>query len=96
MNLRLDHHPPCSSVLHLGGELTIFDVEAARQDLLGALGQVEGALEVEVSKVQKVDVAGLQLLLSLRRSRPEQIRFSGWSDELRVRLERLGLKSQLT
>ncbi len=95
MKLRLDHHPPSHSVFHLAGELTIFDAEASRQELLGALGQVEGALEVEVSELLNFDLAGLQLLLALRQSRPEQASFSGWCGELLARINLLGLQSQL-
>ena len=57
----------------LPAELTIYTAAQTRQAWLGALASPrDGTLRVDAAKVAEVDAAGLQLLLSLRRSMAAQ------------------------
>lgn len=51
--------------LHLEGEMTICNAEAAKKALLAMITGDE-ALELELSGVSEMDTAGFQLLLALR------------------------------
>jgi anti-anti-sigma factor len=50
----------------LEGELTIYTVEARKDQLLAALDQ-SSRLELDLSGITEVDTAGLQLLIALER-----------------------------
>ena len=54
--------------LALGPELTIAQASACRDQLVDALCSTQGDLSVDLSGVTDLDSAGVQLLLSLRRS----------------------------
>lgn len=51
----------------LSGELTIYSVRQARLELLDLLGK-HPALELDLSEVEELDTAGIQLLYWLRRT----------------------------
>ena len=62
---------PCPTVA-LGPELTIPFAAAARDTLFDALHAHSGDLALDLSSVTDVDSAGVQLLLSTRRSLAER------------------------
>ena len=61
-----DGHP----CLALTGALTIYTVTDAKQDLENRLGR-SPILEIDLSQVEELDTAGVQLLLWLKRSAAE-------------------------
>lgn len=70
----------------LDGELTIGTVAAVKDDLVAALADL-GDCELDVSAVDEIDTAGLQLLLMARRSAVGVRRISGHSPALRRLIE---------
>jgi len=56
-----------SPPLGIEGELTIFTASALRETLLAALDGNIGEIRLDLSRVNEVDSAGLQLLLAARR-----------------------------
>ena len=60
------HHAPKPGVLSLGGDFTLANAVAIKGVLLDALNQAT-RLEVDLLNVTKLDTAGVQLLLLLRR-----------------------------
>ncbi|MFO7987623.1 MAG: STAS domain-containing protein [Desulfatiglandaceae bacterium] len=53
--------------LHIQGSLSIYEASALRDELLGCLDTGEN-VEVALSNVKECDTAGLQLLVSARKS----------------------------
>jgi len=53
-------------LLLIGGSFTIFEVAYYKPQLLAALEQAEHELELDLSGVEEIDTAGLQLLLLTR------------------------------
>ncbi|GGY39614.1 hypothetical protein GCM10011297_11020 [Bacterioplanes sanyensis] len=56
-----------ATVIACGERLSIDRVEALHEQILAALSSVE-SIEIDASKVQYADTAGLQLLLALQHS----------------------------
>jgi len=56
------------SMLSLSGELTIFRAAELKGELLQALTDAGGALELDLSQVSELDTAGLQLLMLLKKT----------------------------
>lgn len=55
------------TVLRLAGEMTIYQAAEQKQELVQALAEAgSGLLEIDLSAVSEIDVAGLQLLLAAR------------------------------
>ena len=54
-------------VLQLKGNLTIYEVQSIREELLAALGKKE-SITIDLQQVEEWDVAGLQLLASMAKS----------------------------
>ena len=54
-------------ILHLSGELTIYSAAEARINLAGYLDRKPGLPELELSGIEEIDTAGLQVLLWLKR-----------------------------
>lgn len=51
----------------VGGELTIYEAEGLRDELLTALDG-HSALELDLSSVSEIDTAGLQVLMALKKT----------------------------
>ncbi|MBP0600324.1 STAS domain-containing protein [Herbaspirillum sp. LeCh32-8] len=64
--------------LALGGELTIFQAAERKPELLHMLSHVQHTLSLDLSAVDEIDTAGVQLLLLLQR----EIRRSGRAIEV--------------
>jgi anti-anti-sigma factor len=78
----------------LGGELGIVDAAALREQLRQALALGPGDLALDLSDVQACDSAGVQLLLSLRRSlaeRGDALQLLNPAEPVRHALATLGL-----
>jgi len=59
-------------LLLVGGSFTIFEVAEYTPQLLAALAQAESVLELDVSSVDEIDTAGVQLLLLIRQEAVRQ------------------------
>jgi anti-sigma B factor antagonist len=84
-------------VIALAGRLEIKDVERVQTQLLEALGapHADGALAIDLSGLESVDTAGVQLLLAAKREAARsglRLVYRGESRELRGVLELLGLR----
>ncbi|WP_431733182.1 STAS domain-containing protein [Hylemonella gracilis] len=55
-------------MLHIAGELTIYRAAELKELLLQALGQSSGDLEIDLSGVTEMDVAGLQVLMMAKQA----------------------------
>jgi ABC-type transporter Mla MlaB component len=69
------------------GDLTIFEVGALCEDVKQAAA-AHPQVELDLSEIDKVDAAALQLLIMVRRS--EHCVLTGMSDPIRARLTELG------
>lgn len=69
------------------GDLTIFEVGALCEDVKQAAA-AHAQVELDISEIDKVDAAALQLLIMVRRS--EHGALTGMSDSIRARLTELG------
>ncbi|QBK05859.1 anti-sigma factor antagonist [Hylemonella gracilis] len=56
------------AMLHIAGELTIYRAAELKELLLQALGQSSGDLEIDLSGVTEMDVAGLQVLMMAKQA----------------------------
>lgn len=76
-------------------ELTIGNVASLREEMLAAIAEpANGALAVDATQVQDVDSAGVQLLISLRRSlaaRQRSLELVGVPPALQAALATLGV-----
>lgn len=80
--------------LKLSGEATIHDVEPLREALLAAVAtQVPGRM-LDLSGLVALDSAGIQLLVSLKRSVPD-LKVHSCPQPLRDALDKLGLANHL-
>lgn len=80
--------------VELGESLDISRVQAARDSWREALASGARVIRVEVSQLKTIDTAGLQLLISLRRSMARtggHVVFVGNSEALRRAAEVVGL-----
>ncbi|WP_034295376.1 STAS domain-containing protein [Herbaspirillum sp. RV1423] len=59
-------------LLQVSGGLTIFQAAEYKPQLLGASDHADDVLELDLSGVDEIDTAGLQLLLLLRREAAAQ------------------------
>ncbi|MBF0256058.1 MAG: STAS domain-containing protein [Gammaproteobacteria bacterium] len=57
--------------MSLGEEVTIYHIAQLKEDLLGKFNQSQG-LELDLSGVQEMDSAGVQLLMLLKRESEEK------------------------
>ncbi|WP_035608604.1 STAS domain-containing protein [Hylemonella gracilis] len=55
------------TMLHITGEMTIYRAAELRELLLQALPQSSGQLDIDLSGVTELDVAGLQVLMAVKR-----------------------------
>ncbi|MDF3822700.1 STAS domain-containing protein [Leptospira sp. 96542] len=55
-------------MLHISGELTIYRAAELKQFLLQALPQSSGHLDLDLSGVTEMDVAGLQVLMTVKQA----------------------------
>ena len=69
------------------GDLTIFEVGALCEDVKQAAA-AHPQVELDLSEIDKVDAAALQLLIMVRRF--EHCVLTGMSDPIRARLTELG------
>lgn len=53
-------------------KLTVYEVEDMKKDLLTLLNSAKSELTLEMSEVEKLDMAAIQLLLSAAKSAKEQ------------------------
>lgn len=83
-------------VIHLSGNLSIYEVGAVRDELL--TGLVAGkSVSIDLEQVEEWDVAGLQLLVATQKTASNTgtfLRFDNLPDQLRAALPLLGLDSQ--
>ena len=63
-----------SARVALSGELTIYSVAEIKSALAEAMGKAS-AIEVDLSAVSKIDTAGLQLMLIVKRNPGSDVRF---------------------
>ncbi len=69
------------------GDLTIFEVGALCEDVKQAIS-THPQVEVDVSEIDKLDAAAIQLLIAVRRS--EHCTLTGITDPIRTRMTDLG------
>ena len=94
MHSRRDAH----LLLLIGGSFTIFEVAHYKPQLLAALEQAEFLLELDLSEVDEIDTAGLQLLLLMRQEamrQSKQCLFSQASAAVQKVLDLLHLQIEL-
>ena len=85
------------SQVTLGASLTLREVMDLQRELLRAESDTD-SLQVDGAAVERVDTAGLQLLVALARRRDaagQTLRWTGVSPQLRHGCMRLGLESLL-
>ena len=81
--------PASAARLALLEEMTIYQAQAQKAQLLAALAATE-ALDLDLAAVPEIDTAGLQLLLLLKREalqQGKQLTISGHSPAVRQTLE---------
>lgn len=66
MNLST-YHDGAMTIVGITGDLTIYQAAELKAQLQAALG-IDGTWGLDLSKVSKIDTAGLQVLLALRRA----------------------------
>lgn len=79
--------------LAIDGPMTVYEAEAQRNELLQALDASQG-LEIDVSGLDEIDTAGVQLLVLAQREARlagKPLRLSGQSAALQEALGRYGL-----
>ena len=79
----------------LDGAMTVYEAVDAKRDLLQALA-ASAELEIDITGLDEVDTAGLQLLLLLRRESlrtAKPVRLAGSSPALAEVLDRYGLSA---
>ncbi|GAB7532904.1 hypothetical protein PS3A_53200 [Pseudomonas sp. 3A(2025)] len=54
--------------MQVNGDLTIYEVQQAHEQLMGLLPGVEAPWQLDLSGVQELDSAGVQLLLALHQA----------------------------
>lgn len=69
------------------GDVTIFEVGALCEDVKQA-ASAQPQVEIDLSEIDKVDAAAIQLLIALRRS--ELCVLTGVTDPIRTRMTELG------
>ncbi|HPV84020.1 MAG TPA: STAS domain-containing protein [Nitrospira sp.] len=69
------------------GDVTIFEVGALCEDVKQATS-AHPQVEIDLSEIDKVDAAAIQLLIALRRS--EHCVLTGVTDPIRTRMTELG------
>jgi anti-anti-sigma factor len=82
-------------LIETGTSLEVGSATATAQDWLGRLNQEGAEVELDISKIRRVDSAGIQLILSLLlevQSRNGCFRLTGHSEELDRVQSRMGLK----
>lgn len=60
--------PDSPARLHVNGDLTIYEVQQAHEQLMGLLPGDAQAWQLDLSGVQELDSAGVQLLLALHQA----------------------------
>jgi len=88
-----------TNAIALSGDFSIVDAAALREQLREALNLGPGDLALDLSGVESCDSAGVQLLLSLRRSlaaRGDALHIARPADSVRHALATLGLHDLLT
>ena len=88
--------PP--ALVSIEGEMTIWRASELKQALMAPFEQPEpGPIELDLSQVSEIDMAGFQLLLLARQmadARGQRLRLSGCSDAVAALLALLGLVSR--
>ena len=77
-------------VLHLIGDLQVHHLESVKSELV-AWATDGNPLTLDVSQVQEIDLAGLQMVLAFLRSRKTGIKVTGIGAELAKALALAGL-----
>jgi ABC-type transporter Mla MlaB component len=80
--------------LYLTGALQVHHLEGIK-DVLMTLVNEEYPLTVEVSRIEDLDIAGLQILLSFLRSRKSETKIAGITPDMARAIEIIGLKPYL-
>jgi len=76
--IRMD---PGRKQMWLEGELTIFSALDIRDRLQEALAELD-ELSIDLSRVDEIDTAGVQLMLLAKRKEGKTVRFTNHSDEV--------------
>ena len=83
-----------SGQLILKGEATIHHAETMREKLVGLLEEEQEDWIVDMSELAALDTAGLQILLSFKKSTPS-VKFHSCPVVYREMIEQLGLAHEL-
>lgn len=76
--------------LHMDGEVTVYSAFYFRDTVLAAVPP-EGELEVDLSGIRELDLAGLQVMVQLKSKCPRCLRFTNHSRAVQVALNRTKL-----
>lgn len=85
------------ALLQIRGELTIFQAARFKEQMLDAIDSAGDLLELDLSTVEKLDTAGLQLLLLLQRetvAQHKRLIVSNVSVQVQTILDMLHLQKQ--
>ena len=91
-------HSPAGAVIHATSNLTIFEAAEQKATLLSALSAAKDAIEINLSAVEEIDSAGIQILLFLKQEASRQqknIAYSQHSPSVLNAIELLNLATQL-
>ena len=89
---------PAHTVIHAESNLTIFEAAEQKTTLLSALTTASEALEINLSAIDELDSAGIQLLLFLKQEATRQQKtmlYSHHSPSVLSAIELLNLAAQL-
>jgi anti-anti-sigma factor len=82
------------NILYLSGALQVHHLEGIKGELVD-LAAEDGSVTVDLSRVEEVDMAGLQMLLSFFRSRKNETKVTGITADIARALEITGLKPHM-
>jgi anti-anti-sigma factor len=81
-------------ILYLSGALQVHHLEAIKNEL-SELANEEEPLMVDVSRIEELDMAGLQMLLAFLRSRKSETKVTGITSDMARAIEIIGLKPHM-
>jgi ABC-type transporter Mla MlaB component len=62
-----------AQIITIGGDISLDNIGALKQELLAILSN-DGAVHLIASRIEKIDLSGLQLLISLKKSLQQENR----------------------
>ena len=81
-------------VLYLSGQLQVHHLDGIKEDLIFLTGE-EDPIQVDLSQVDDVDMAGLQIILAFLRSRKNATKLVGINPDLAKAISITGLEPHL-